>query len=139
MALLADGVLIVHFLFVLFVVGGLLAIWVGAMLGWTWVRNLRFRVAHLAAILFVAAESLIGIACPLTVWEDFLRKAGSGGTSFMQRWVGRLLFYDLPEWAFTLAYMLFALAVLATFFIIRPQSQKPAGAPGASSRAAGSA
>jgi hypothetical protein len=68
MALLADAVLIVHFLFVLFVVGGLLAIWAGALIGWVWVRNLRFRVAHLAAILFVMAESLVGIACPLTVW-----------------------------------------------------------------------
>ncbi|BAN36008.1 hypothetical protein SCD_n02199 [Sulfuricella denitrificans skB26] len=121
MALLADAVLIVHFLFVLFVVGGLFAIWAGAALGWNWVRNRRFRVAHLAAILFVMAESLVGMACPLTIWEDFLRKTSSGGTSFMQRWVGRLTFYDLPEWAFTLAYALFALAVLATFWLIRPQ------------------
>jgi hypothetical protein len=121
MALLADAVLIVHFLFVLFVVGGLLAIWAGALIGWVWVRNLRFRVAHLAAILFVMAESLVGIACPLTVWEDFLRQTGSGGASFMQRWVGRLIFYDLPEWAFTLAYVLFALAVLATFLLVRPR------------------
>ncbi len=138
MALLADAVLIVHFLFVLFVVGGLLAIWAGAALGWVWVRNLRFRVAHLAAILFVTAESLVGMACPLTVWEDFLRKAGTEEGSFMQRWVGRLLFYDLPEWVFTLAYVLFALAVLATFFIIRPQARKPGDAPSASSPAGGS-
>lgn len=138
MALLADAVLIAHFLFVLFVVGGLLAIWAGAALGWVWVRNLRFRIAHLAAILFVAAESLVGMACPLTVWEDFLRQTGSGGTSFMQRRVGRLIFYDLPEWVFTLAYTLFALAVLATYFIIRPQARKPGDAPSASSPAGGS-
>ncbi len=56
----------------------------------------------------------------------------------MQRWVGRMIFYDLPEWAFTLAYVLFALAVLATFFIIRPQARKPADAPSASSPASGS-
>ena len=121
MALLADAVLIVHFLFVLFVVGGLLSIWTGAALGWAWVRNLRFRIAHLAAILFVMAESLVGMACPLTVWENFLRKTGSEGASFMQRWVGRLLFYDLPEWAFTLAYVLFAVVALATFLFIRPR------------------
>ncbi len=121
MALLADVVLIAHFLFVLFVVGGLLAIWTGGALNWAWVRNFRFRVAHLAAIFFVMAESLVGMACPLTVWEDFLRKTGSGGVSFMQRWVGRLIFYDLPEWIFTLAYVLFALAVLATFRLVRPR------------------
>jgi hypothetical protein len=121
MARLADAVLIAHFLFVLFVVGGLLAIWIGAAFGWSWVRNLRFRVAHLTAILLVAAESLVGMACPLTVWEDLLRKTGSGGSSFMQRWIGRLIFYDLPEWVFTLAYALFALAVLATFRLVRPR------------------
>lgn len=124
MALLADAVLIAHFLFVLFVVGGLLAIWVGAALGWTWVRNLRFRVAHLAAILFVAAESLVGIACPLTVWEDLLRQAEAGQGSFMQRWVGRLLYYNLPEWIFTVVYALFALLVLATFLRVRPRHKK---------------
>lgn len=138
MALLADAVLIVHFLFVLFVVVGFLAIWTGAALGWVWVHNLRFRVMHLAAILFVAAESLVGIACPLTVWEDFLRETGSGGTSFMQHWGGRLIFYDLPEWVFTLAYVLFALAVIVTFLLIRPQARKPDDAPSASSRAGGS-
>ena len=124
MALLADTVLIVHFLFVLFVAGGLLAVWTGAALGWEWVRDIRFRVAHLAAILLVAAESLVGIACPLTVWEDFLRQTDSGGASFMQLWVGRLIFYDLPEWLFTLAYALFALVVLATFLLIPPRHKK---------------
>lgn len=121
MAPLADFVLAVHFLFVLFVVGGLPAVWVGAALGWGWVRDLRFRAAHLAAILFVAAESLAGIACPLTAWEDLLRQAGTGQGSFMQRWVGRLLYYDLPEWMFTVAYVLFALLVLASFLLVRPR------------------
>lgn len=121
MALLADIVLAVHFLFVLFVVGGLIAIWAGAALGWSWVRNFRFRVAHLAAVLFVAAESLAGIVCPLTVWEALLRRAGTEQGSFMQRWVWRLLYYDLPEWVFTLIYALFALLVLATFRLVRPR------------------
>ena len=127
MVLLADAVLIVHFLFVLFVAGGLFAIWTGAALGWTWVRHFRFRVAHLAASLFVMAESLVGMACPLTVWEDLLRQTGPGGASFMQRWVGRLIFYNLPEWVFTLAYVLFALAVMATFRLVRPQHHPDAG------------
>lgn len=124
MALLADAVLTVHLLFVLFVVGGLPAIWIGAALGWTWVRNRRFRVAHLAAILFVTAESLVGIACPLTVWEDLLRQAEPGQGSFMQRWIGRLLYYNLPEWGFTVTYGLFALLVLATYLWVRPRHEK---------------
>jgi hypothetical protein len=121
MTLLADLILALHFLFVLFVVAGLPAIWLGAARGWGWVRNRRFRLAHLGAILFVAAESLAGLACPLTVWEDLLRQTGPAGSSFMQRWLSRLLYYDLPEWMFTLAYVLFALMVIVTYRRVKPR------------------
>lgn len=117
---LADLVLVVHFAFVLFVVGGFAAIWLGAALGWSWVRNRVFRYAHLAAIVFVAAQALVGIACPLTVWEDVLRRGTSDGPSFVARWVGRLLYYDLPEWVFALAYVVFASAVAVTLWLVPP-------------------
>jgi hypothetical protein len=116
----ADLILIVHFAFVLFVVGGLPAIWLGAACGWRWVRNLKFRAAHLAAISFVALEALLGIACPLTVWEDALRGALTE-TSFVARWLRRLLYYSFPEWVFACAYLLFALLVTLTWWRIPPQ------------------
>ena len=47
--ILADLVLLVHFLFVLFVVLGLMLILVGGAFGWRWVRDQAFRVAHLLA------------------------------------------------------------------------------------------
>lgn len=47
---LADLVLLLHFAFVLFIVGGAALIWTGAGLGWRWVRNFWFRTAHLAAM-----------------------------------------------------------------------------------------
>ncbi|MES2564878.1 MAG: DUF2784 domain-containing protein [Pseudomonadota bacterium] len=118
--LAADAVLVLHFAFVLFVVGGLAAIWCGAALRWKWVRDRRFRLAHLAAIFFVTAEALAGIACPLTVWEDALRGA-PGDTSFIARWVHSVMFYHLPEWIFTLAYALFAAIVALTFWLVPPQ------------------
>jgi hypothetical protein len=51
--LLANTILVIHFLFVLFVVGGLPVIWIGAWLRLNFVRNIWLRIAHLAAILFV--------------------------------------------------------------------------------------
>ena len=120
MSLVADIVLLVHFLFVLFVVGGLAAIWIGAAAGWRWVRNFWFRAAHLAAIAIVAAESLAGAWCPLTVWEDALRGRHEE-KSFVARWIHRVLFYELPGWAFTTAYVLFALAVAASWLLVRPR------------------
>jgi len=124
MRLLADLVLFAHFAFVLFVVGGLALIWIGAAAGWRWVRNLWFRGAHLAAILYVAAEALLGAVCPLTEWEDALRGARAE-TGFIARWVHRALFYTFPEWVFTLAYLLFAALVAFTWWLVRPGRASP--------------
>ena len=121
-ALLADAILLLHFGFVLFVVGGLALVWIGAAAGWAWVRNFWFRAAHLAAIAFVAAEALLGIWCPLTVWEDALRGV-HGEKSFVARWIHRLMFYDFPLWVFTTAYVAFALVVAATWWWIRPKKR----------------
>jgi hypothetical protein len=118
-ALLADVILLLHFAFVLFVVGGLAMIWIGAVAGWRRVRNFWFRVAHLAAIVFVAGEALVGVWCPLTVWEDALRGVREE-KSFIARWIHRLMFYNFPEWIFTLAYVTFALVVVATWWLVRP-------------------
>jgi hypothetical protein len=122
-ALAADLILVVHFAFVAFVVGGLAVIWIGAALRWEWVRNGWFRVAHLAAICFVAAEALLGVMCPLTVWEDALRGRG-GETAFVARWVHRVMFYDLPDWVFTAAYVLFALVVALTWWLVPAQRRR---------------
>lgn len=124
-ALLADVVLVVHFAFVLFVVGGFALILAGAALGWRWVRNRAFRYAHLAAIVFVAAEALVGMSCPLTVWEHVLRRTSPDGPSFVARWVSRLLYYDLPEWVFATAYVVFASAVAVTLWLIPPGGDRP--------------
>jgi hypothetical protein len=118
-ALLADVILIVHFAFVSFVVGGLALTWIGAAAGWRWVRNFWFRVAHLAAIAFVAGEALLGIWCPLTIWEDALRGVRAD-KSFVARWIHRVMFYDFPGWMFTVAYVLFALVVALSWWFVRP-------------------
>jgi hypothetical protein len=119
---LADLVLIAHFTFVLFIVGGLAIVWIGAAAGWQWVRNFWFRVAHLAAIVFVACEALAGVWCPLTIWEDALRGVHAE-KSFVARWIHRVLFYDLPGWMFTIAYVVFAFIVAATWWWIRPNKR----------------
>jgi polyferredoxin len=122
-AVAADIVLAIHFAFVLFVVGGLALIWIGAAAGWTWVRNFWFRAAHLAAIAFVAGEALFGFTCPLTILEDMLRGAPED-KSFIARWVHRVMFFTAPEWVFTALYVSFALLVAATFWFVPPQQRR---------------
>jgi hypothetical protein len=62
---LADLVLIVHVLYVAFVVFGLVLIWYGGFRGWSWVRNPWFRAAHLATIGRVVAQSWLRMESPL--------------------------------------------------------------------------
>jgi hypothetical protein len=118
--MLSDVLLVLHFLIAAFIVGALPAIWIGKWLGWCWVFNRWFRYAHLAAIVFVAAEALLGVACPLTVWEDFLRGTVQA-ESFVGRWVRHLLYYDAPPWVFTAAYVAWAVATLVTLKLVPPR------------------
>ena len=122
--LLADAVLLLHFGIVLFVVAGLVVIVAGGLRGWRIARSPAFRLAHLAAIAFVVAQAWLGATCPLTTLEMWLRAQGgdsiyAGG--FIQHWVHRVLFWEAPAWAFTLAYSVFGLAVLAAWWYFPPQ------------------
>ena len=120
--MMADVLLVVHFLIAAFIVGSLPLVWLGSALGWGWVRNRWFRYIHLGAIAFVAAEALAGVMCPLTVLEDLLR--GSAPLdSFAGRWIHRLLYYQAPEWVFTVAYVAWTAATLATLRFVPPRKR----------------
>jgi len=119
---LANLVLVLHALLVLFIVGGLAAIWVGAWLGHAWVRNRVLRTVHLAAIGVVALLAVLDIPCPLTVLEDWLRTGSASQQGFIQRWVSDWLYYTFPAWVFATAYALFLLVVAITWFRIPPRA-----------------
>lgn len=124
---LADLILVTHVLFVVFVVLGLVAILIGKYRCWNWVRNLRFRLIHLAAIGIVIAESWLGLVCPLTEWENRLREAASGevySNSFIQHWLHEILFYDFDPRVFTVAYTAFGFLVLAAWLFVPPERKR---------------
>jgi hypothetical protein len=117
-------------LVVLFVVGGLAVIVAGNLRGWSWVNWLGFRLLHLGAIGYVAAQAWLGVDCPLTTLEMALRaRAGLAtyGASFVGHWLQRLLYYDAPPWVFTLVYSLFVLAVTATWWRYPPRRRPRRG------------
>ena len=119
----ADLLLVLHFAIVVFIVGGLILTWIGAWLAWAWVRNPWFRYLHLGAIAFVALEAIIGMTCPLTVLEDLLR-GGARAESFVGRWVRHFLFYRAPEWVFTVLYVAWMAATLATLRLVPPRARR---------------
>lgn len=130
---LADAVLALHVGVVLFVVGGLALVLVGNALRWHWVNSWWLRLTHLAAIGAVVAESWLGIVCPLTTFEMWLRaKAGAAtyGGSFIGHWLQRLLYYDAPAWVFVTAYTLFGLIVGAVWWHYPPRSSGSRRSPG---------
>lgn len=127
---MADLVALVHLLYVLFALGGQVMILLGGLLRWKWVRNMGFRVTHLTAVAIVALEAVIGMACPLTVWEYDLRQ-GAGenvdtGVSFIARLVRLVLYHDLPPWVFTTAHISFGVFVIATIYLIPPRRRQKA-------------
>ena len=128
---LADAILVAHAAFVLFVVGGLVAIWIGLALGRPFARNPWFRGAHIAEIGFVVLETLLGYMCPLTVWEDALR-GESSDQGFIQRYVHAWLFWRAPAWVFTTVYVAFGLLVAATWWRWPPRRGSATPGPGPS-------
>ena len=121
--MLADLVLTVHFAIVVFVVAALPLIVVGNLRGWRFVNGWWFRLAHLAAIAVVVAQAWLGVVCPLTTLENWLRaRAGQAvyESSFIEHWLTRLLFYAAPAWVFTAVYTAFGLAVAAAWWRFPP-------------------
>lgn len=122
--ILADAALVVHAAYILFVTGGVVVIWLGGWLGWRWVRNPWFRVAHLAAIGLVIGQAWLGIDCPLTTLETHWReRAGQEAyrASFVAHWLHRLIFFEAPPWVFATAYTAFGGLVVGSWFLVRPR------------------
>lgn len=120
----ADLVLLVHTMFVMFVVLGLVLILCGAALRWSWIRNPWFRLGHLLAIAVVVLQSWLDVLCPLTTIEIALRQRASDAPyagSFMAHWLEALLYYRAPAWVFMLCYTLFGAAVVISWYYIRPR------------------
>jgi hypothetical protein len=120
----ADLILLLHALVIAFILSGQLLVVMGGVRSWSWVRNPWFRIAHLAAIGIVTVQSWFGAICPLTKWEMVLRSKAGGAVyagSFLSHWLETLIYYRAPAWVFALCYTLFAAAVVAGWFWVRPR------------------
>ena len=124
-AVLSDLILVIHFAFVTFVVGGFVVVWIGHFRHWEFVRSFVFRLAHLLTMGLVLFQSLAGIVCPLTRWENAMRlRAGEGlryEQSCIEHWLGRILFHEVTEQMFTLTYLGFFVLLALTFWRVPPR------------------
>ncbi|MBS7456705.1 DUF2784 domain-containing protein [Coralloluteibacterium stylophorae] len=125
-ARLADAVLLLHAGIVAFAVLGQLLVVAGGLRGWRWIRSRAFRAAHLALVVFVALQAWLGRVCPLTTFEQQLRaQAGQPvhEAGLIEHWVGRLIFFEAPAWAFVVAYSAFAVVVVGSWWRWPPRGR----------------
>jgi hypothetical protein len=86
----ADAVVVVHLAWILFLI-------LGALPGRRW-RGVKYL--HIGGLAYALASQTVGWICPLTHLEIWLRRrqspASAYGDGFVQHYVERLVYADLP-------------------------------------------
>ena len=131
---LADVVVLVHVLYVAYVLLGQAAIVLAATLRKEWGRNPWFRGTHLLAIGIVVLETYMNWRCPLTVWEEQLRAMAGQPFNSSDTFMGRLLHQTLfiegqPEIFFTTIYVAMLVVVLQGLLMYPPRLPRVKRAP----------
>jgi hypothetical protein len=114
---LADLVVVVHVAYVVFLP-------VGGFLAWRWPRVLP---VHLAALIVAIASVTVGFDCPLTTWENSLRRHGAEmpyTDGFLNHYLAGRLY---PHGHDTLVQLVVAAAVLTSYigFFLRQRAHTP--------------
>jgi len=123
-----EVILAAHVAIIGFNLFGLVAIPLGAWRRWPFVHGRVWRLVHLASLGVVALQALLGRACFLTDWEADVVGDPSHAPLIM-RWVNALIFWPLPMWAFTAAYIALFVYVLALLWLVPLGARVRARAP----------
>ena len=104
--MLADIILILHFLVVIFITVGFLLIPIGYFYDWSLTKNFKLRLFHFGLMFIVTFETLVGITCPLTSIENYLRGINNN-KSFISFWIEKIIYWDFPTSFFMFLYFVF--------------------------------
>lgn len=120
--IIADGLVVVHLAWIIFMLYGF-ALTVRAFWKPTFLDRWLFRSVHLAGILFVAGLEVLGKYCPLTIWENALRRHYDPEHvypgSFIVQYVVRLIYPDVDPVILLIPTASIALFTLIVF-VLRP-------------------
>jgi hypothetical protein len=117
---LAQVVLAVHVAVIVFNIGGLVVVPLGAALKWRWVRVMWWRALHLGSLAAVAAQAGMGRACFLTDWQDALSGSGSEAP-LVARVVNRMIYWPIPLWVFACGYVVVFAYAVALWWLVPPE------------------
>ncbi len=122
---LADTLVVIHLGYCAFVVLGQVAIILAAAFRWSWGRNPWFRWLHLLAIGIVVLEVGMNWRCPLTVWEEDLRRAAGMQVNEADSFIGRIahdtLFFDQPPIFFNTLHVAMGVVVAQGLLMYPPR------------------
>ncbi len=115
-SILSDGVLIVHFAWILFIILGFpIALAFGL-----W----RLRIFHTVAMIVTVIMQVTGTICPLTDLEEYLRRTVapgfSYGGSFIVSWLRHLIYIEDIGVSLTIIYVLtgiYLVFVILSYFL----------------------
>ncbi len=115
---LADIVVFVHFLWILFLIfGGLIGI-----------KIRMVKVAHVAGLIFAALIQVVGWYCPLTDLEVWLRSKESPGAayggSFIIHYLEKIIYIEVPRSGIILLTILLCLFNAWLYFRVGKDKRK---------------
>jgi len=120
--IIADIIILIHFIWILFILAG----FVLTLGGFIWKKNFDrwlFRTFHLLGILFVATLTILGEYCPLTILENNLMAKYDPNLiypgSFIAHYVGKLVYPDVEPMIIVVPTIMIGLITLV-IYIIKP-------------------
>lgn len=111
-------ILAIHFAIIAFNVVGLIAIPLGALFGWPFVRERTWRILHVLSWGVVALQAAAGRACFLTDWQYELAGGEENPAPLIARWVNAVIYWPLPLWVFAMLYAAIFATVLVLFWAV---------------------
>ena len=121
--LIADFIFLIHFLIVIYVATGILLIPFAYKMNWGIFKNKKLRILHLFLIILVSCESILGLTCPLTSLENYLRNILNTET-FVSFWVRKIIYWDLPNIFFISLYCSSSILTIFWWKFFPPKTNK---------------
>lgn len=120
----ADAIIVVHFLFILFMLLGFLLTAYALVFRQKFFDRWLFRSLHLLGIFYVSSLSILGKYCPLTILENGLRLKYEASSvysgSFIVHYLEKLIYPDVNPLVIQIPTVFLAIFTIVVFIIKPP-------------------
>jgi len=124
----ADAIIVVHFLFVLFMLLGFLLTVYAIFFRHRFFDWWLFRSLHLLGIFYVASLSILGKYCPLTLLENQLMSRYESSSvysgSFIIHYLEKLVYPDVNPLTIQIPTIFIAIFTIVAFIVKPPEKIK---------------